>query len=252
MMTDFDLLDSIYPLALDDLPRQWVLGTRGADLPSEWQHRDLHGWTLAAHHDAKVCSLVTAEEDPIGWVLEPLLHTTSEHTCIPRDKVTLPAGGLSETFVEQAIYGRNEAGRSDGTGLEGMWIAIIVADAMQRVYLGPAHSAVFDRDKRRVATSHNLLAPFTRDRELSRAFDPLETNGYFSFGLTAFAGVERLLPNHYLDLETFAPQRHWPRAPFAPGGGRGCPQIDRAWPTHYRRHRPGRAGSYHPAICRKR
>jgi hypothetical protein len=36
--------------------------------------------------------------------------------------------------------------------------------------------------------------------------------GWFPAGLTAHEGVERLLPNHYLDLDSWSVQRYWPRA----------------------------------------
>jgi hypothetical protein len=216
MPTDFDLLDSIYPLPHEELYRQWVLGRDASVMPDTWPRWTLRGWTLAAHDDAHVCRLATTSGAPIGWVIQPQLHTDAGGARRPRDEIRIAADpeGPDETAIEHGIYGRDAAGRADGTGLEGMWIAIVIAEGLSRVYLGPTHSVVYDRDKQRVATSHNLLAPFERDLELSRAFDPIATNLYYSFGLTPFRGVRRLLPNHYLDLDDFAAVRHWPKAPF--------------------------------------
>ena len=38
--------------------------------------------------------------------------------------------------------------------------------------------------------------------------------GWFPAGLTAHRGVYRLLPNHYLDLDSWTTQRHWPDGPI--------------------------------------
>lgn len=221
-MTDFDRLDAVYPLPLDELPRQWVLGQEAGELPPEWERRELNGWTLAAHPLAYLARLETRDGRHIGWVLEAMLHTDADGARVPGEAVRIDIGDgeLSEAKLEKALYGRDEMGWTDGTGLEGYWIAIVLVGSLQRVYLSANNSTMYDAAKRRVATSHNLLQPFERDLELSRAFDPLETLGYYSFGLTAFKGVKRLLPNHYLDLTTFEPVRHWPKtAPRREEGG---------------------------------
>lgn len=188
-MTDFDALDSVYPLPFDDLPRQWALSLDRSSHPPEWGQSTLRGWSLSAHPSAHVCRLECQGGDHVGWILEPLLHTGQSGSVSPTTALTLERSSgdkITEADVEKSLYGRDAYGHSDGTGLEGMWIAIILTDQFKRVYLGPIHSVMFDPQRRKVATSHNLLQPFSRDLELSRAFDPLATGRYFSFGLTAF------------------------------------------------------------------
>ena len=214
--TDFEALDAIYPLPLDDLHRQWALSRTRTALPeADWAVHTLHGWHLAAHPETHVCALQADDGAPLGWVLEPLFYSAGQRFERPDEVLRLPVSSAdaSEAELERALYGRDASGRSDGSGLGGMWIAIVLAP-VPRLYLGPIHSVVYDPEKRIVAPTHNLLGPVTRDLELSRAFDPLATFRYYSFGLTAFRGVRRLLPNHYLDLERFVPVRHWPKAPL--------------------------------------
>lgn len=213
--TDFAALDAMAPLPADELFRQWLL-TEDADLiPDAFECR-AHGiWHLGAHVDAHVCDLVAPDGSKLGWIIEPLVQLTGTSGSAPRGEIHLdvPADPTAAE-IEAALYGRDAGGRSSGAGLEGMWVAIVFGGppraSFHRVYLGAIHSVVFSTEQRIVATSHNLIPQLRRDDHLSRAFDPLATKSYFTFGLTAFHGIRRLLPNHYLDLDSFHASRHWP------------------------------------------
>lgn len=65
------------------------------------------------------------------------------------------------------------------------------------------------------STAHALLddSEYERrfDRGLYKRFD-VEKDGWLPGGLTAHTGIERLLPNHYLDLLSWEMRRHWPRS----------------------------------------
>lgn len=218
-MTDFAALDALSPLPPEDLFRQWVLSPDPAEIPEQWERRSLHGWWLAAHPDAHICTLRAVDGTAIGWIIEPLVQLRPGGGGVPGDEVVLAvAAQAGAAELERALYGRDDGGTAAGHGVEGSWVAIILGgaptDPLQRVYLGASHSVVFAPEHRVVATSHNLVPDVTRDLELSRAFDPLATKSYFTFGLTSFVGLHRLLPNHYLDLVTFEAVRHWPRRAF--------------------------------------
>ena len=192
-----------------------------ADVPHGWAQWTLQGWRLAAHPDAAVCELRARDGTELGWIIEPLAHLRAGGDVLPTQRISLDIPhGASAAAVERALYGRDERGCSDGHGVEGMWVAIVFAgpadDRIARVYPGAIHSVVYSPEHRAVATSHNLVPGLRRDEDLSREFDPLRTNSYYSFGLTAFRGLRRLLPNHYLNLETFDAVRHWPPAALAP------------------------------------
>ena len=232
MATNFDVLDKLYPLPPQQLFRQWALSKRERDVPAGWQRRTVGGWHLIAHPDAKVCRLRARDGAEVGWAIEPLAYLDQAGDALVGDELTLPvdAHAAPGTF-ECALYGRDDQGRSTGDGLEGAWVAAVFGgpphNRFSRVYLGAAHSVVYSEQHACVAPTHNLILGLRRHEALSRAFDPLMTRSYFTFGLTAFEGLRRLLPNHYLDLETFQASRHWPSASLAPldNGGDGAVAV---------------------------
>jgi len=221
MNNDLAALDELSPLSPDELYRQWVLTSEEGDGPQGWEKYYLHGWKLSAHPDAYVCELLSEDGESLGWLLEPQAYLSAGGDLIPKKKLTLPVNKNSDAAeFERAFYGRNSNGHSDGTGIMGLWVAIIIGGSEEasfsRVYLGASHSVVYHPQKRIVTTSHNLIPGIKRNEDLSKAFDCLNRKSYFTFGLTAFVGLKRLLPNHYLNLDTFAPTRHWPTGPLRP------------------------------------
>lgn len=213
--TDFAALDALYPLPPEELFRQWVLTRDAAVVPSEWGSRTFKGWHLSAHPDAHVCDLLASDGALIGWVIEPIAYLSGSGGSVPTSSLTLAVSEQSTPAeIERALYGRDEHGRSNGDGLHGSWVAIVFGEddntPFSRVYLSPRHSVVYSPTHRIVATTHNLVPGLRRNESLSRAVDPLATNYHYPFGLTAFQGLRRLLPNHYLDLDTFEAVRHWP------------------------------------------
>ena len=219
MITDFEALDALWPLPPEELPRQWVLTRDESSLPEEWERDVLAGWHLGYHPFASVHPIQADDGTALGWAIEPLAFLQEGRDSLIEGALRLPvAEGDSPTEIERALYGRDELGQSTGNGLAGSWVAIVFAgideNRFGRVYLGAKHSVLYSPEHSVVATSHNLIPDVRRDEMLSRAFDPLTTNAYFTFGLTAFEGIRRLLPNHALDLGTFEPVRHWPAGAF--------------------------------------
>lgn len=215
MTIDHAALDSLSPLSPDELYRQWVIAPQGHNGPTEWREFSFDGWQLFAHTDAHVCELTSTDGYTVGWVMEAMAYLKEEDGNVPKEKQVLPVGkNFSASEIERALYGRDSSGYSDGTGFTGTWTAIIFGgrgdSTFQRVYLGVSHSVVYSLQQQVVATTHNLIPDIQRDEDLSKAFDCLNRRSYFSFGLTAFKGLSRLLPNHYLDLKTFQSKRHWP------------------------------------------
>jgi hypothetical protein len=234
MPTDFSLLDRLYPLPPHKLPRQWVL-TRDADLiPGDWERRRHRGWHLASHQDARVTELRSQEGRFMGWAVEALVMIEGGTGVVVGNTLTLPIGCTAPPAeIEALLFGRGETRTGRVSSLEGSWTAIILGDSEGafggQVYVGPTHSVMFSADRQVVATSHNLIPDVRRNLPLSRAFDPLSTLAYYTFGLTAFENVRRLLPNHYLDLATFESHRHWPRtrpAPFEDGRSGAALVVD--------------------------
>lgn len=220
-MTDLEALEALRPLPPEELHRQWLLSRNRADLPSDWRSHSLGRWHLAAHPDARLSTLRAVDGSALGWIIEPMLQLTPCGGTMAGEELSLDVPPrASAKAIERALYGRDEMGRTSGDGIEGAWVAIVLggsdAEPLERVYLGAVHSVVFSPDHQVVATTHNLVPDLPRDVGLSQAFDPLANNNYFTFGLTPFVGLHRLLPNHYLDLATFRPVRHWPRGEAEP------------------------------------
>lgn len=147
--------------------------------------------------------------DPRGWMLG---YPISEAGKLLGDGevVRIPAANSSSiASTEDFVY--SFGGR----------FAVVVLDPGPRFYLDPCGSlsAVYCAHQRMVASTPNLI-PYderSRDRvELAQAIGIPYTNGMYPLGLTPRYGVERILPNHYLDLADWKTIRHWPTQPLEP------------------------------------
>ncbi|SDB61728.1 hypothetical protein SAMN05660653_03227 [Desulfonatronum thiosulfatophilum] len=218
--TNFDALDRMTPLPVQELFRQWLLTPHREYIPESWDQYFYEGWHLGAHPQTHVCRLHCSEGHFIGWIFQPQLYLREGQAVFPEEMINLPVRGQpSSQDVERILFGRTATGTSmSEEGFEGMWIGVIFGrdgkKPFRRVYPGPTHSVLFSPSAEVVATSHNLIPDAARDIEISRAFDLPARQRFYSFGLTAFKGVQRLLPNHYLDLDSFNAVRHWPTHPF--------------------------------------
>jgi hypothetical protein len=106
--------------------------------------------------------------------------------------------------------------------LAGSFIFILDIPACRRIYLDAdgSKSLVYEPAARRAGSTamtllnrQDYLQRLQQDRYRALGIDG---SGWFTAGLTAHAGISRLLCNHYLDLDTWTAHRHWPRQPIAP------------------------------------
>ena len=188
---------------------QFVLGAGGNRAPSGWLSETIGPWFLGRHPKLPVMRLSGPDHRPLGWMLG---YPISEAGTLLADGDTLqvPEQALeSAEALEGFIY--SFGGR----------FALALLDAGQpRFYLDPCGSlsAVYCAHQRLLASTPNLI-PYdahTGDRvELAAAIGIPHTNGMYPLGLTPRHGVERILPNHYLDLCDWQTIRHWPRQPLA-------------------------------------
>jgi hypothetical protein len=101
----------------------------------------------------------------------------------------------------------------------GRFLAIWLTPSFQRVYLdaGGLLSAVFAREHDLVASTTSLV-PYARgcedDFALLRRARERNVRAILGFDMTSRLGVERLHPNHYLDLSQWKAHRHWPTGPL--------------------------------------
>jgi hypothetical protein len=102
----------------------------------------------------------------------------------------------------------------------GRFAAVVLGPHMTRCYLDPCGSlsAVYCAHQEIIASTPTLIPADdgTQDRlELINALGIPHTNGMYPLGMTPRYGVERILPNHYLDLTSYQLFRHWPKQPPA-------------------------------------
>lgn len=98
----------------------------------------------------------------------------------------------------------------------GRYAEVRKEDSAWRLYLDPIGSlaCVYSPEQQCVASTPRLIPDVEQDRELIQAYGMPQSCKFYPAGLTPYKGVHRLLPNHYLDLETMTPHRHWPMQDF--------------------------------------
>jgi len=109
--------------------------------------------------------------------------------------------------------------------LRGSWLAVLDTRGERRAYLDPLGtlSLIYDPSAGTAAgTAADLLSREEYDARLDARLHRslgIPGDGWFPAGLTAHRGVERLLVNHYLDLDRFTQHRHthWGDAPAGNG-----------------------------------
>lgn len=184
-----------------DLCEQFALSESG-EVPDGWVERRLGTWRLAHHPTLPVITIddprASADDRSIGWVLGYPI-TSDGH---------LLADG------ETVVWGDAPADLADELG--GRFLVIVVAG--DRPAICPdavgSYSSVYCPSLR-IAASTPALVPYdstTTDRHdlLGRLGIP-EFSGTFPFGMTVRHGIDRLLPNHHLDLRSWTVVRHGPR-----------------------------------------
>lgn len=192
-----------------DLIGQFILCKTTDAIPEGWNIRQHGEWHLGSHPTLPVTDILAADSSKIGWLIgwtiSPdgvMVKQTCSFNVRPDDANT------SEQF-ESALYDHG-----------GRWAAVFLAPTLHRLYLDACGSlaAVFSPRHEMVASTPTLV-PYSKgcddDHELAKTVMISGQDCGYPFGLTPRRHVERLLPNHFLDLETWKSVRHWPTGEFA-------------------------------------
>ena len=178
-------------------------------VPAAWSELplDTGNWTLAHHPNLPVTRVQKAGRT-LGWLLGWAI-----------DK---QLGLLRQPVVEAEV----DPERPPETwvyGLTGRY-AVLLLEPGPRFYLDPCGTlgAVFDEKRPLLASTATAMC----GGELSPRPPVLEPNQFYPAGTTAFAGIRRLLPNHYLDMESWRVVRHWPTEPFPRVPEQGTTDIE--------------------------
>lgn len=181
-------------------------------LPSSWHHNTCDEWYFASHpalpdleiREAHTGTLVGCM---VGWPVSPEGKVMQEH-------VVLPTGG-SETTLHDELY-----------RYAGSWACMIRVGGEWRMYGDPFHSLpmVYHTDVNVIASSTGLIPGERRSKHqaLVDALDIPKQDHWYPFGLTPYHECRRLLPNHYLKIDTKQVVRHWPD----PATFRSCGRDD--------------------------
>ena len=155
------------------------------------------GWTLHAHSHLPVVKLQSAQGADAGWLLGwPIIDRR-----LVRDVIVLPAGE-TETWLAKA---------------SGRFLAVVLSDQLSgRIYpdAGASLSLVYAPAQRSAASTttalHLGLGDAAQYRQSKANMPPLKANQFLPAGLTSDENILRLMPNHFLDVQSWEARRYWP------------------------------------------
>lgn len=150
--------------------------------------------------------VVDAQGTDVGWIIGFPIDLAGEK--LVSERLTVPAvyDGDPNRFAETVL--ESLAGRF-------LWAASLGDELRLYPDCSALVPCVFDPDKSMAGSTATALMSDTeyQDRFLSEAYSGfgIDQHGWFPGGLTAHQGLERLLPNHFLDLRTWQCHRFWPK-----------------------------------------
>jgi hypothetical protein len=188
------------------LHSQFVLSK--SDVPPSYRAFEIDSWRVGYGDGFALTRILDSRREPIGVFLGAVTDFASKS--FKPASITVPwTQGWDRKALEDALYQR-----------AGSWVAIIVTDGLKSVYLDACGSVplVFFQDKFLAASSACALLDdkeyFNDLYEEAKSETWSKLDRFHTAGLTAHRSLNRLLPNHRLDLESWTVQRIWPHAPF--------------------------------------
>lgn len=141
----------------------------------------------------------------IGFAIDLAARRYLQDHC--RARTAIAAG--RDAFIKDVLW-----------NLAGRFLVFLDDGEVTRAYPdSSAHVPLVYDPKLRIAgqSAHALFDDATYEARFDRALYTrlgVEGEGWYPAGLTAHAGLLRLLPGHYLDLDTWTPHRFWPLGPI--------------------------------------
>ncbi|MBD2562915.1 MULTISPECIES: hypothetical protein [Nostoc] len=187
----------------DVLIQQFILCKTENNIPENWNIRRNSSWCLGFHQDLPVIEILASDSSFIGWLLGYPINTNGLLLKKSLQMSVSLEDSSAASQLESSLY-----------AFGGRFVAIFLTGNISRVYLDPLGSlAIVFCAEQQIAASSTVLIPYSEDSkdnyELINSLDiPIKDNWY-PFGLTPRHSVERLLPNHFLDLDNWQSTRHW-------------------------------------------
>ena len=196
---------------------QFVISRRDWTTPTAFSTRQYGPWVVKSHESLPVTSIRTQDGHAIGCIIGCAIDVANG--LIVDGDLTLPLNS------GHAIEKKETAIHKLMNRLGGRFICLIVDKDFQRLYLDAiGHlSCVYANSQEVAASTPGLILDrdeydSTMDHELARLLDissRVSARGFYPAGLTPHPAINRLLPNHYLDLNSWKAIRHWPAAKIA-------------------------------------
>lgn len=193
-------------------PGQFVLGRGEVRYPEGWLTERAGSWVLARHPSLPGIRMTDSGGRALGWMLGFPIDSGGELLRGGGElRLPWPPGGFDDG-VEPFVYGHG-----------GRFLAAFVEGERKRLYLDPlgSLSIVYCAHQEVVASTPGLIPHDDRTGDnvaLAKELGIPFTNAKYPLGSTPRHNVERLLPNHYLDLDAWAAVRHWPAEPLRDDG----------------------------------
>jgi len=185
---------------------QFIITTREQAIPTGWRAESHGRWTLGTSDPVPVIPVHNQTGGKAGWLIGHVI-TERGQFLLPGNPAEAPVLGPVDDFG--AFVDR----------LNGRFVAVDLRSPDPRVFPDGQASlaAVWSEAEQCVASTTTLIprsaaTPFLVERILLT--DIPYSDGMYPLGLTHRAGVERLLPNHVLDLGSWQHRRRWPLAPI--------------------------------------
>lgn len=184
----------------NSFPSQFILCKLEKHVPIEWRKKELGEWLLGFHPSLPVIELRGSDSSSLGWLLGH-----------PIDESGRMLGTV--TTCDQELEDHDLSGFESWLyRLGGSFAAVLITPYASQFYIDCAGTlpAVFHPESEVVASTPTLIRDAEYDEPLIKIVGVPEMYRRFPFGLTSKKSVERLIPNHYLDLVTWNAHRHWP------------------------------------------
>ena len=168
-----------------------------------YRHQEIGDWNIVVDSNLPIHDIISNGER-IGYLVGTVLDT--HETQRPDD-----------IWIGNTATSRIEAVERRLSRFVGRYVVVARIGGETRMYLDPAGSlpAVYDSEQECVAASPLSIPAVSHEPNFRNDFFERvygAGNGWIPGRTTYYQGVKRLLPNHYLNLDTWRPVRHWPDA----------------------------------------
>lgn len=187
---------------------QFVLSETDAAPFESWKTRSSGPWHLH-FHKSLYCHELLSGENSMGLMLGYAIGPDGVLLDENRKILISEEDAFTADVVENFIYGYG-----------GRYICLVRVDGVFRLYLDPAGSlsCVYSILDRTIASTNSILYYFHYKKVLQPEAVPkrLNANQFYPGGLTCQENIFRLMPNHYLNLDSWDYIRHWPKGHLKP------------------------------------